>query len=169
MFLDECGAWLGLTRTYARAASDKRAVGESVKGKKEKVNLIAAITAEGLDLNAYTILEDSVNSNAFLAYIEHVLLPTLKTGQLVIMDNYSIHKNKKVRQLIERAGCYLTYLPIYSPDFNPIEMIFAKIKAFLKKLKPDSIQQLKQGMAQAIETVTQQDVRNCYKHCGYLL
>jgi len=115
------------------------------------------------------MLKDTVDSKAFLAYIEHVLLPTLKQGQLVIMDNYSIHKNKKVRQLIERAGCYLTYLPIYSPDFNPIEMIFAKIKAFLKKLKPDSIQQLKQGMAQAIETVTQQDVRNCYKHCGYLL
>ena len=169
MFLDECGAWLGLTRTYARAASDKRAVGESVKGKKEKVNLIAAITAEGLDLNAYTILEDSVNSNAFLAYIEYVLVPTLKQGQVVFMDNYSIHKNKKVRQLIEQAGCYLVYLPIYSPDFNPIEMIFAKIKALIKKLKPTSIQELTQAFATAIESVTKQDVRNCFRHCGYLL
>ena len=168
MFLDECAAWLGLTRSYARAASNKRAIGETVKGKKEKLSLIAAITQEGLDLNAYTLLEDSVNSNAFLAYIKHVLVPTLKPGQLVIMDNYSIHKNKQVRQLIGRAGCYLVYLPTYSPDFNPIEMIFSKIKAGIKKLKPDSIQKLKQVFATAIEAVTKQDVINCFQHCGYL-
>ena len=131
--------------------------------------MIAAITAEGLDLNAYTLLDKSVNSNAFLAYLEYVLVPTLKPGQLVLMDNYSIHKNKQVRQLIERAGCYLVYLPVYSPDFNPIEMIFSKIKAFIKKLKPDSILQLKQAFATAIEAVTKQDVRNCFQHCGYLL
>lgn len=168
MFLDECGAWLGLTRSYARAASHERAIGETIKRKKDKVSLIAAITSEGLNPHAYTILKDNVDSNAFLAYIEHALVPTLKSGQLVIMDNYSIHKNARVRQLIEQAGCYLTYLPTYSPDFNPIEMIFSKVKAFIKKSKPSSLKDLFTTVGLAVDSITPHDSLNCFRHCGYL-
>ena len=137
------------------------------KRRKGKVSLIAAVTTRGMDPGACMVHEGSVTSAAFLAYIEHALVPTLVPGQVVIMDNFTIHHNHKVRELIEDAGCELLYLPTYSPDFNPIEHLFAKLKAFLKKLRSDTVPDLIRAFEQAVLTVTQQDAKNAFEHCRY--
>lgn len=132
MFIDESGAWLGLLRTYARSFRGTRAVSEAPRRREGKVSLIAAITLQGLDPEQCLIHPGAVDTQAFLTYLREVLVPTLKPGQVVFMDNFTIHHNREVRQLVEGAGCYLGYLPTYSPDFNPIELVFSKVKAFLR-------------------------------------
>lgn len=133
-----------------------------------KVSLIAAITPQGLDPERCLIHPGAVDTKAFLTYLRKVLVPTLKPGQVVFMDNFTIHHNREVRTLIESAGCYLAYLPTYSPDYNPIEMVFSKLKAFLKKVGATQVADLINAIAEAVATVSPQEVRNCFDHCGYV-
>lgn len=167
MFLDESGAWLGLARTYARSVKGTRAVADAPRRREGKVSLIAAVTPRGLDPERCLIHPGGVDTTAFLTYLREVLVPTLKPGQVIFMDNFTIHHNKQVRRLVEGAGCYLAYLPTYSPDFNPIELVFAKVKAFLKKAGAVQIGDLVNAIAEAIATVSPQDVQRCFGHCGY--
>ena len=113
------------------------------------------------------VIPDTVNKNAFLAFLETTLLPTLVRGSVIIMDNWTVHHGDDVRDLVEACGCELLYLPTYSPDLNPIEHLFAKLKAFIKALRPDSIDALVQAFCQAVKTVTPRNVLNSFQHCGY--
>jgi transposase len=96
------------------------------------------------------------------------LLPTLEPGQIVVMDNFTIHLNSQVQTLIERKGCTVLYLPTYSPDFNPIEHLFAKIKAFIRKLRPATLPDLIKTFEEAVLAVIPADAKNAFRHCGYL-
>ena len=159
---------MGLARTYARSFKGTRAVDGAPRRREGKVSLIAAITPQGLDPERCLIHPGAVDTKAFLTYLREVLVPTLKPGQVVFMDNFTIHHNKAVRTMIEGAGCYLAYLPTYSPDFNPIELVFSKIKAFLKKARAIRVVDLIMAIAEAIATVSPQEVQRCFNHCGYL-
>lgn len=168
VFLDETAGWLGMTRLHARILGGGRIYDTAPKKRKDKVSLIAAISYQGMNAQACLIHEGSVDTAAFLSYVEHVLLPTLEPGQIVIMDNFTIHHNHNVQTLIESKQCSVLYLPTYSPDFNPIEHLFAKIKAFIRKLRPDTLPTLMKAFENAVLTVIPNDVKNAFAHCGYV-
>lgn len=167
VFLDETGAWLDMPRLYARCVGGQRVYDSAARRRKGKLSLLAAVTSQGVNPEACMIHEGSVDTQAFLSYLEHVLLPTLKPGQVVIMDNFTIHHNREVRKLIESAGCRLLYLPTYSPDFNPIELLFSKLKAFVRKLRPKTLADLFDVLAQAVLHLDPEDARNAFRYCGY--
>jgi transposase len=114
------------------------------------------------------IPEGRVDSAAFLTYLEHLLLPTLGPGPIVMMDNFTIHHKTHLRTLLESKGCQLLSLPTYSPDFNPSEYLFANIKAFIPNLPPTSLPALSQTFEDALLTLTQHEAKNAFIHCGYL-
>jgi transposase len=112
-------------------------------------------------------LEGSTTTEVFEAYLEQVLVPSLRSGQVVVMDNLTAHKGERVRELIEGRGCELLYLPPYSPDFNPIEEAFAKLKVLLRKAEARSREVLIEAMGRALEALTARDARNFFEHRGY--
>jgi transposase len=168
VFLDETSGWVGMTRLYARILGGERIYDTAPKKRKGKVSLLAAITSQGMKAEACLVHEGSVDTAAFLSYIEHVLLPTLETGQIVIMDNFTIHHNAKVQTLIQSKGCTVFYLPTYSPDFNPIEHLFAKLKAFIRKLRPETVPDLIKTFEDAVLSIVPDNAKNAFIHCGYL-
>lgn len=113
------------------------------------------------------VVPDTVDRNAFLGFLEHSLLPVLEPSSILVLDNWTVHHGDAVRELVEAAGCELLYLPTYSPDFNPIEHLFAKVKAFIKRLRPATIQGLTQAFCDALKSITPDNVRNAIRHCGY--
>ena len=126
VFVDECSTNVRLTPLRARAPRGQRAYGKAPRNWKENVTLISSITLSGMGPSMS--IERSADGEAFLLYIEHFLCPALSPGRIVVMDNLSVHKMKRVRELIEENGCSLVFLPSYSPDFNPIEEAFSKVK-----------------------------------------
>jgi len=118
-------------------------------------------------MGASMSIEGSADGEAFLLYVEHFLCPTLRSGQIVVMDNLSVHKMWRVRGLIEGRGCELAFLPPYSPDFNPIEEAFSKVKGILRKAKARSFETLVEASGEALRAVSRQDVRGFFAHCGY--
>ncbi len=121
-------------------------------------------------MSASMSIEGSADGgDAFLLYVQHFLCPTLKRKQIVVMDNLQVHKMKKVRELIEGYGCELVFLPSYSPDFNPIEEAFSKIKGLLRKAKARSFEALVEATGGALSAVTQEDARGFFTHCGYVI
>jgi transposase len=149
----------------ARAPRGERAFGKVPKNWEKNVTLISSIDLEGM--GASMSIEGSADGDAFLLYVEHLLCPTLERGQIVVMDNLQVHKMKKVRQLIESRGCQLVFLPSYSPDFNPIEEAFSKVKGLLRKAKARSFEALVEATGRALLAVTKEDVRGFFIHCGY--
>lgn len=146
------------------------------KGERERVSLIAAASLGGAMAKQALVVSDTVNKNAFLAFLEFTLLPTLPQGSVLVMgpseartqrNNWSVHHGDDVRDLVQAHGCELLYLPTYSPDFNPIEHLFAKVKAFIKRLRPDTTDKLTQAFCDAVTTVTPENVLNAFMHCGY--
>jgi transposase len=123
------------------------------------------MSVEGM--GASLVVAGATNRGVFEAYIERVLSPELRPGQVVVMDNLTAHKGERVRELIEEQGCELLYLPPYSPDFNPIEEAFAKIKALLRRAAARSREALVQTMGAALDAVTAQDAHGFFEHCGY--
>ena len=114
------------------------------------------------------ILEEAVDTLAFEAYVEQMLAPSLKLGQIVVLDNLSVHKGERVRQAIEAKGCQVLFLPAYSPDFAPIEEAFSKLNAWLRRLGARTREALEAAIAQALEQITAQDVPGWFWYCGYL-
>lgn len=131
------------------------------------LTLLAALSKERLQ--AEWVIEGSVDGDVFVTWLEHVLLPTLTPGHVVVMDNLRAHYRKEVRSLIEAHGCTLLYLPPYSPDFSPIELAFSKIKGQLKSLAARTRQALTDAVAEACHTIVPADIVNWFKHCGYTL
>ena len=165
VFVDECSTNVRMVPLRARAPKGERAFGKAPKNWENNVTLISSMNLGGM--GASMSIEGSADGDAFLAYVERFLCPTLKRGQIVVMDNLQVHKMKKVRELIEGRGCSLVFLPSYSPDFNPIEEAFSKIKGFLRKAKARSFEALVQATGGALSAVTKEDARGFFAHCGY--
>ena len=163
--MDECSTNVRMTPLRARAPKGERAFGKAPKNWKENVTLISSVSLDGM--GASMSIEGAADGDAFLLYIERLLCPTLERGQVVVMDNLSVHKMKKVRELIEEHGCQLVFLPSYSPDFNPIEEAFSKIKASLRKAKARSFEALVQATGTALLAVSEEDARGFFTHRGY--
>lgn len=166
-FIDESGAHCGLTRLYGRAAPGER-VCEATPGYSGKHYTIVA--ALGLrEVSATTILEGGMTGDAFEAYVEHVLAPTLQPGDVVLIDNLNVHKSEVAQRLIAARGAHLAFLPPYSPDLNPIELCWAKVKAVLRKLKARTFDELVEALGIAFASITLQDLHAWFAHCGYLI
>jgi transposase len=165
VFVDESGANRALCPLYGWAPKGARALGQAPRNRGPNTSLLAAMSVEGLV--ATMAVEGSTNKEVFLSYLENVLCPALRPGQVVIMDNLSVHKNEAVREQIEAAGCRLLFLPAYSPDFNPIENAFSKLKGFLRKAKARTQEALEAAIAAGLATITGQNARGWFKHCGF--
>jgi transposase len=164
--VDECGSNIALTPQYARAPKGQRAPGSVPRNRGKNTTLLASLSLAGI--GASMIIEGAVNTAAFEAYVEQILVPSLSAGQLVLLDNLSVHKGVRVRQLIEGRGCELLFLPAYSPDYSPIEETFSKLKAFLRRVGARTHEALQEALGQALETVTAQDALGWFTHCGYV-
>ena len=114
------------------------------------------------------MIEGSTNATTFERYVEEILSPSLRTGQIVIMDNLSAHKGQKILDLIEARGCRVLFLPSYSPDFSPIEETFSKLKAYLRRAGARTREELQEAIGKALLSVTAQDAQGWFRHCGYL-
>lgn len=156
-----------MTRLYGRAPKGHRVVGSIPQNWGRNITMLAALSVTGV-VAAMTV-EGATDTDVFCAYVSDVLSPTLETGDIVVMDNLSAHKAQRVRELIEARGARLVYLPPYSPDFNPIERCWSKIKTFLRAAKARTSERLNEAIKQAFETITEADARAWFKHCGYAL
>ncbi|MCA1669870.1 MAG: IS630 family transposase [Thermomicrobia bacterium] len=165
IFLDESGAQTNMTPRYSRAPRGKRAVGSAPRNHAQNTTLVASLSVNGL--GAAMTLAGALDGDAFAAYREDLLVPTLVPGQIVVMDNLSVHQDKRVRPLIEGAGCQLIYLPAYSPDLTPIEQAFSKIKEYLRRVAARSREALEGAIAAAMASVTAADAKGWFTHCGY--
>ena len=165
MFVDEMGTHTSLAPSYAYAPRGERAFFKVPRNRGKNITLLASIGCEGMGPSM--AFEGSTTKEVFEAYVEHFLTPTLKAGQMVIMDNLAAHKGEKVRKLIEGSRCELLYLPPYSPDLNPIEEAFSKVKGFLRKAGARSREALVETMGAALAAVGASDARSFFEHCGY--
>ena len=165
MFLDESGVTTEMTRRYGWAPRPDR-VSEAVPaGHWRTLTVLAALTLEGM-LASMTI-ESPTDGDVFLAFVEQVLGPRLQPGHIVILDNLGAHKVEGVRRLMESRGAQLLYLPPYSPDFNPIEQAWSKLKQLLRGVKARVLDQLEPAIAQTIVAITPQNAQAFFRHCGY--
>jgi len=167
IFIDETWAKTNMTRLRGRAPRGERLIDKSPHGHWMTTTLIAALGIDGMRCS--TVIDGAVNRDVFEAFIEHVLVPELKPGDVVVMDNLSSHKGGRIAELIEQAGAELRYLPPYSPDLNPIEMVFSKIKQSLRSLAHRTKDALWRSMQSVLDSVTPTDAQNCIRHVGYTL
>jgi transposase len=165
VFIDETGASTKLARLYGRSPRGTRCVASMPHGHWKTTTFVGALRATGL--TAPMVLDGPMDGPAFEAYVKEVLAPTLRPGDIVVMDNLPAHKRAEIRIAIEAAGAGLLYLPPYSPDFNPIEMAFAKLKAALRKAAARSIEALLAAIAEALATFTSQECSNFFAAAGY--
>jgi transposase len=154
-----------MTRSHGRCARGKRLIAKVPHGRWRTLTFLAALRRDRID--APCVLDGPINGRSFLAYVEQILVPALKPGDIVIIDNLGSHKGKAVRRAIRAAGAKLFFLPPYSPDLNPIEMAIAQIKASLKKAAARTKQDLDAAIAKAIDLVTPQNAKNYFAKCGY--
>jgi transposase len=165
VFVDEMGANTSLQPLYAWSPRGERARCSVPRNRGPNTTLLASMTSEGM--GPCLAVQGATTRIVFEAYIEKVLVPSLRRGQVVVMDNLSAHKGERVRALIESAGCELLYLPPYSPDISPIEEAFSKVKGLLRKAGTRSREALVEAMGEALDAVTAQDARGFFTHCGY--
>lgn len=156
-----------MTRLRGRAPLGERLLAKIPHGHWKTTTLIGALDISGVRCS--TVVDGAVNADVFEAFVERVLVPELRPGDVVVMDNLSSHKRARTRELIESAGAQLVFLPPYSPDLNPIEMVFSKIKQALRSLGCRTREALWHEMQGVLETVTPSDAANCFRHCGYTL
>lgn len=165
MFIDEAGSQTSMTRTRGRAPRGERVVARVPCGTWKVVTMIGAVRTSGPF--AAASLVGAVDTAAFVTYVREVLAPALLPGDVVVMDNLSPHKAAAVRQAIESAHATLLYLPPYSPDFNPIENLWSKVKGELRSLAARTVDTLHEAIGQAFATVTSADCLGFFRHCGY--
>lgn len=154
-----------MTRLRGRAPRGERLICKTPHGHWKTTTLIAALGIGGVRCAA--TVDGPINRDVFDAFVEQVLLPELQPGDAVILDNLSSHKSEHARKLIESRGAAMTFLPPYSPDLNPIEMIFSKIKQLLRSMACRTVEALWNAMQSVLDQVTPADAANCFKHCGY--
>jgi transposase len=162
VFLDETGAKTNLTRRYARSRQGQRAVAYAPQGHWCTTTLVAAINDE--QIIAPLVLDGPMDGASFEAYVEQMLVAALPAGSIVVMDNLSAHKIPRLGKLFQEAGIELRFLPPYSPDFNPIEQLWAKVKAILRRIEARSYESLLEAIASAIGQVTSNDLKGFFYH-----
>jgi transposase len=167
VFIDESGVQNNMTRSYGRIIGGERLRESAPGGSWDTTTMISSIRLDGT-MAAMTI-KGSTDADVFETYISEVLCPTLCEDNIVIMDNLTPHKVPEIRKLIEAMGAELLYLPPYSPDFNPIEKMWSKIKAFLRKTKARSPENLNEAISNAFRTITASDAGGWFESCGYEL
>ena len=165
VFLDETATPTKLTPTRARAPRGRRAVGRVPRGHRPHVSWLATLTPAGI--GASVLVPGAVDRPAFDAFVAQLLVPALRPGQVVVLDNLSVHKSAGARRLVEAAGCRLVFLPTYSPDFNPIEQAFAKCTQALRRLQARTYDALVPAVGEALATVTPQDTAGFFRAAGY--
>ena len=163
--IDEFGSNLDLTRSFARAPRGVRAVCALPRNTPLNTTTIAALTLHGM--GAAMMVAGGVTRVTIEVYLEQVLGPTLRPGQIVVLDNLSAHCGGRVREIIEARGCELWYLPAYSPDFSPIELAFAKVKAALRRAAARTHTALEDAIANALALISPADAQAFFAHCGY--
>jgi transposase len=165
VFVDEMGTNVSLSPLYAWSRKGERAFGSAPRNWAKNVTLLASITRRGL--GPCLAVEGATTREVFETYLERVLAPTLGTGQVMVMDNLSAHKGGRVKEIIEGRGCELLYLPPYSPDFNPIEQAFSKVKGLMRRAEARTREALIEVMGRTLSAVTAGDARGFFGHCGY--
>jgi transposase len=164
-FLDEAGATTVLTRLYARAIGGERTTESVPRNYGQSTSMIATMGTTGIE--AAMMIEGSVDTVVFNAYCEQVLRPTLKTGDVIVLDNLGAHRASQIEEIAKECGARIIWLPPYSPDFSPIELMWSKVKAYLKKAKARTQQELEKAIALSLKTITKSDCLNWFRHCGY--
>ena len=165
VFIDETGANTKMTRRYGRSPRGQRVVDAVPHGHWKTTTFVAALRSEGLV--APMVIDGAMNGDLFVAYAKQVLVPTLRAGDVVVMDNLSSHKRVAAVRAIEQAGCTVAYLPPYSPDYNPIELAFAKVKARLRAAKLRTIDKIENFFGTVHEAFNTDECRNYIRHSGY--
>jgi transposase len=165
IFLDESGARTNMTRLRGRAPKAERAHGHVPRGHWQTLTMMSSIRLDGS--TACMALEGATDTESFRAYVEVILLPTLRPGDIVVMDNLSSHKSDQTLALIRQAGAQALFLPAYSPDLNPIEMMWSKVKNFLRDTQARTEEELVRAIGQALARITPKDALNWFAHCGY--
>jgi transposase len=165
VFVDESGIATNLVRLYGRAPKGERVPGQAPYGRWERLTILGGLSREGLI--ACMSVDGATDTDVVLAFTEHVLLPALKPGQVVILDNLSPHRALRLREVIETAGCRLLFLPPYSPDLNPIEQAWSKLKTLLRGLGARTKDALETALATVLDALTAADAQGWFAHCGY--
>lgn len=165
VFIDETWAKTNMTRPRGRSLQGTRLVAAVPHGHWKTTTFLAALRTSGL--TAPLVVDGAINGELFLAYVRQQLVPTLRPGDIVIMDNLSSHKREGVRESIESAAAQLIYLPPYSPDLNPIEHAFSKFKWLLKTAEERTVSALWQTCGKLLDRFTETECRNYFRHCGY--
>ncbi len=165
VFVDETSTNLSYCRRYGRAPAGRRLDQAMPLHSGPNVTLLAALTADGL--GALLSVNGAVNGDVFAAYLDQVLGPTLRPGDVVVLDNLSVHKVDGLDDIVRKYGACLRYLPPYSPDFNPIELAFSKLKTWLRTAQARTRDSLEEAIQAAAAWITEQDAKNWFDHCGY--
>jgi transposase len=165
VFIDEAGSHIGMTRDYARAPCGERALGTVPRNRGDVTTMIGALDIRGV--RAMMTVEGATDAEVFETFLERVLLRKLRPGDIVVLDNVGAHKPEHVRRLIQRAGARALYLPPYSPDLNPIELCWSKLKAALKDFGARTRDALDAAIKRAMDLIGADDAAAWFRHCGY--
>jgi transposase len=165
LFVDECGVHTSLAPIYGYAPRGERLHLPVPRNRGKNTTLLSSMTTGGMGPSL--AVEGATTARVFETYVEKVLVPILHAGQIVVMDNLGAHRPRRIRELIEQQGCKLLYLPAYSPDYNPIEEAFAKIKNLLRKAAARSKEALVEAIGAALCAVTAEDAWGYFEHAGY--
>lgn len=164
-FLDEAGAKTVMTALYARALGGARTTETVPRNYGASTSMIATLGVTGVE--AAMTIEGSVDTVVFNAYCEQVLQPTLVAGDIIVLDNLGAHRASRIEEIAKVCGAHVIWLPPYSPDFSPIELMWSKVKTYLRKVKARTQEELEKAIAEALETITLSDCLNWFRHCGY--
>jgi len=165
VFIDETCTSTDMVRPNGRSPRGERLIGYAPEGHRKTITFIAGLRQGGM--TAPGVIDGAMNGPIFIGYVEQILVPTLKRGDIVVMDNLSVHKVAGVREAIEAAGARVLYLPPYSPDLNPIEMAFSKLKALLRKAAERTIPGLIRLIGRLLKKFSPEECRNFLNHAGY--
>lgn len=165
MFVDEMSTNCAMAREYGRSRRGDRCFDSKPKNWGDNISVVGALTLAGVE--AVMTLDGALTRDWFAAWVEHLLVPVLRPGDLVILDNASVHKGREARELVEGAGAELVFLPSYSPDFNPIEQAWSKLKALLRGRRPRTREAIEDALAWAMDQVTSQDALAWFLNSGY--
>ena len=165
MFVDESGVATNMARRYGRAVGGRRVRATVPHGRWERLTILGGLTLDGLA--ACLAVEGATDAAVMRAFVAHALVPVLKPGQVVVLDNLAAHRDARVRRLIEGAGCTLLFLPPYSPDFNPIEQAWSKLKTLLRGAGARTVDALHTALTTLVDAITADDAHGFFRHCGY--
>jgi len=164
--VDESSTHLDMVSNYARAPRGVRAIVKHKRNYGKNMTLLAGLNLQGM--SASMVIEGSVTTSVFEGFVQQVLLPSLRPGDIVILDNLAAHKASPIQQCLSQHGCQVLFLPAYSPDFSPIENAFSKIKQFLRSVRAQTVDSLIDAIAQALDTITPEDAIGYFTNAGLL-